>query len=329
MQTTAVSESGQTGQPPLVPEAALEGGGLSPLRSLLPAWVKGAADQISRIRLPRMVGHRPEEVILTLHSDASSAPPQELQTDKPPTRRQATLPRNGRRAEFGAQLAQGQPALAADVDVSTNTMRSQAAEGVAETPPPEDFEVESLRFQTMQLVSYKKVLGKPAYLVDELEAHLVHPGTAGHHRMVARDLATRFSSGGKEKPVDAVVCYNDPLAHGPRFAHSLVEALVQEYGATHEIAIHILAKKLSSDEQNEEYQLAGKWNASQHPLSGKRVLLAVPSITPHSWPSVSRQALYLRGCAAWIRVVSIARVGKLPAQGRAGILIESFTSYGG
>lgn len=307
----------------------------------LPKWVHNLGKSLGSfgVRFPQMEGDTPGQTLMSFRNGSKPVPetettqaaPGEANTSKTRKAPMPVQPSSGKSPKFGGGL------LPKEVAVPDSSMGT-TGEGTEVGPPQaegsdlisddaqEDFELETLRFRALKLVEYQQDLGgRPAYSCEKLVDAFVKPKKKGYSMMMADDLARRLSVN-NEKPIEAVVYFNDSEGRESTFATQLTLALLKHYGEDREIELHALALSPLSD--REEFQLAKKWTGSFNPLAGKRVALAVGPLTKDTWNHVARQVFYLRGIAASIKVVTVAKIGRLPAQGRAGIQIEAFTSYG-
>lgn len=339
MSTTTVAEStAQPAQSLALANSPTNGGSVP--QSSMPQWMRRAVRAIGGIRLPRLQGHRPEQVFLAF--DGESGAKKEGGPDESPkssarrlrSSRVAEPSTGAKKPEFGRRIAEQQGEAMSESAASAASSEVGASDAgvlaepftipTAVAPEEEDFEMESLRFEALHLVEYRKIGNRPTYVFDELIKSFVMPGASGRSTSAADDLARRLSTH-NERPIEAVVYFNAKEGYEAVFAVHLTHALLRRYG-NREVRLHACIQ--SGDAGKEEFRLAEKYVGAHHPLEGKRIVLAVGPLTKSNWDLVARQVVFLKGIAMSVRVATIAKIGYLPKWGHASIRVEAFTSYG-
>lgn len=217
-----------------------------------------------------------------------------------------------------------QPTAASPKSVRA-TIRPEARRyRVSAQTPPLSYDFERSRLDLVQLIALRRNGEEAAYDDRDIlqRAILDHSGMA---RMFVHELVRRIVHEG-DKPYDVVVSFGE---YGAVFGSRLADALMEKYGQGSDVIQRFLEvfTPTPGDDSDallpvSDYRLRTSRSDKGHLLSGKRIVFAVPTVTPESWPEVLRQAQFLRGPQTnsdSVRIVSIARLGRLSTDASHGI----------
>lgn len=195
---------------------------------------------------------------------------------------------------------------------------------------PLPFDFERSRLDLLQLLALNRVGDLAVYDDRDIlqRAVLDHSGMA---RMFVHELAQRIT-GDSEKAYDVVVSSGE---YGAVFASRLADALMERYGRSRDVLQRFLELFTPPAEPDSplpaaEYRLRRSRSDKGYLLTGKRIVLAVPTVTPENWPEVLRQANFLRGeqaNGATVRIVALARLGRLTTDAPHGLMIDAIVDF--
>lgn len=259
----------------------------------------------------------------------------------------ASLPGSG--AEEGASPTTPAPAPASQLQRTTSPGQAILSIGTPDGPPkvhhepvrpprrrrygvnpiaesaPYDFEC--ARLELLKLLELHRDGDQVTYDVRDIlrRSILDHDGMA---TMFVHELVRRLTEG-TEKRYDIVVSIGE---YGAIFGARIADALIAKYGQGHDVVQRFLELFVPPAPAEEggalpaEYRLQRGRSDKGYLLSGKRIVFAVPVVTPEVWPEVLRQASFLRGEQAnsdAVSIVAIARLGRLMTDAPHGLKIDA------
>lgn len=205
--------------------------------------------------------------------------------------------------------------------------RRYAATPIAE---PKPFDFECARLELLKLLELRPDGDEVSYDVRDIlrRAILDHDGMA---TMFVHELVRRITKQ-TEKRYDMVVTIGE---YGAIFGARIADALIANYGQGHDVAQRFLELYTSAATEGTphplpEYRLQRARSEKAYLLSGKRVVFAVPVVTPETWPEVLQQAAFLRSeqaNSAEVAVVAIARIGRLETDAPTGLVINAIIDF--
>ena len=194
---------------------------------------------------------------------------------------------------------------------------------IAESAP---YEFECARLELLKLLELHRDGDQVTYDVRDVlrRSILDHDGMA---TMFVHELVRRLTEG-TEKRYDIVVSIGE---YGAIFGARIADALITKYSQGHDVVQRFLElfvppAPAESGAPPAEYRLARGRSDKGYLLSGKRIVFAVPVVTPEVWPEVLRQASFLRGEQAnsdAVSIVAIARLGRLMTDAPHGLRIDA------
>lgn len=206
----------------------------------------------------------------------------------------------------------------------------QRRHGVNPIAEPKPFDFECARLELLKLLDLRRDGDQVSYDVSDVlqRAILDHGGMAP---MLVHELVRRITKK-TEKRYDLVVTTGDC---GAIFGARIADALIAKYDHGHAVAQRFLElfTPAPTDEVPHppaEYRLKRARSGKAYPLSGKRVVFAVPDVTPETWPEVLRQAAFLRSeqaNSAEVCIVAIARIGRLETDTPTGLQIDAIINF--
>lgn len=205
--------------------------------------------------------------------------------------------------------------------------RRYTANPIAE---PKPFDFESARLELFRLLELRRDGERVSYDVRDIlrRAILDHDGMA---TMFVYELVRRITRQ-TEKRYDMVVTIGE---YGAIFGARIADALIAKYGQGHDVAQRFLELFLPSASEGvphplPEYRLQRTRSEKGYLLSSKRVVFAVPVVTPETWPEVLQQVTFLRSeqaNSAEVSVVAIARIGHLETDAPTGLTINAIIDF--
>lgn len=291
---------------------------------------------------PHTIGVPPEQALLCFghekHSDSSSG-----QAKKAPTTAKgpAVSPIQKR-----TSVGQLKPAIQSDsgiVSQEANMPQDQSTDTgtgggipdadvggvrtIAQIPPlPVTYTLEMLRLSVVQSLMIEPVDDRPRYVTDGVLTRFVLPDAEGTNLLLVDELARRVRQNDSEKKgIDVILSCGD---YGATFGSNMTLALMKAQGKGKGVMQRFLRKVSPGKGLEPEYRVVVGPEGSL-PLSMKRVLLAVPVITPDNWGEVLQQIMFLRGRKAntsWVGVVCLLKVGNLPDL-TAALNMETIVDY--
>ncbi len=205
--------------------------------------------------------------------------------------------------------------------------RRYAANPIAE---PKPFDFECARLELLKLLELRRDGDQVSYDVRDIlrRAILDHDGMA---TMFVHELVRRVTKQA-EKRYDMVATFGE---YGAIFGARIADALIVNYGQGHDVAQRFLelytpAPTDGIPHPSPEYRLQRTRSEKGYLLSGKRVVFAVPIVTPENWPEVLQQAAFLRSeqaNSAEVCVVAIARIGRLETDVPTGLTINAIVDF--
>jgi hypothetical protein len=221
-----------------------------------------------------------------------------------------------------------QPAAAPTPRIRATVLPHRRHQAVATRVEPTPFDFEQARLDLLQSLALNRIGDHAVYDDrDILQRAILDDSVKA--RMFVDDLVQRITGEG-EKTWDVVVSLGD---YGAVFGTRLADALMEQYGHK-EVAQRFLETFSLPGEEPEDaridYRLRRGRGDTGHLLSGKRIVFAVPTITPQSWPEVFRQAQFLRSPqtnSESVRIVSIARIGHLRTDAPHGLKIDAIIDF--
>jgi len=200
--------------------------------------------------------------------------------------------------------------------------RRFAGAALADAPA---FDFEQARLDILQALALQRVGDQAVYDVRDILQFAILDDS-DKTRMFVGELVRRLASD-TEKSYDMVVSLGD---YGAVFGARLADALSVQYGGKEVSQRFLEAFTLEAEsddpEPRQEYRLKRSRADTSHLLSGKRIVFAVPTITPENWPEVFRQAQFLRGPLTnsdTVRIVAIASIGQLKTDAPHGLKIDA------
>lgn len=205
--------------------------------------------------------------------------------------------------------------------------RRYAANPIAE---PKPFDFECARLELLKLLELRRDGDQVSYDVRDIlrRAILDHDGMA---TMFVHELVRRITRQ-TEKRYDMVTTIGE---YGAIFGARIADALIAKYGQGHDVAQRFL--ELFTPAATEgvphplpEYRLQRTRSEKGYLLSGKRVVFAVPIVTPETWSEVLQQAAFLRSeqaNSAEVCIVAIARIGRLETDAPTGLTISAIIDF--
>jgi hypothetical protein len=195
---------------------------------------------------------------------------------------------------------------------------------IAESAP---YDFECARLELLKLLELRRDGDQVSYDVRDIlrRAILDHDGMA---TMFVHELVRRLAEQ-TEKRYDMVVSIGE---YGAIFGARIADALIANYSQGHDVVQRFLelfvppAPAEGSAPPPAEYRLQRGRTDKGYLLSGKRIVFAVPVVTPETWPEVLRQAAFLRGEHAnsdAVCIVAIARLGRLMTDMPHGLRIDA------
>lgn len=205
--------------------------------------------------------------------------------------------------------------------------RRYAANPIAE---PKPFDFECARLELLKLLELRRDGDQVSYDVRDIlrRAILDHDGMA---TMFVHELVRRITRQ-TEKRYDMVATIGE---YGAIFGARIADALITKYGQGHDVAQRFLELFLPAATEGvphplPEYCLQRARSEKGYLLSGKRVVFAVPIVTPENWPEVLQQAAFLRSeqaNSAEVCIVAIARIGRLETDAPTGLAINAIIDF--
>lgn len=206
--------------------------------------------------------------------------------------------------------------------------RRYAANPIAE---PKPFDFECARLELLKLLELRRDGDQVSYDVRDIlqRAILDHDGMA---TMFVHELVRRVTRQA-EKRYDMVVSIGE---YGAIFGARIADALIVNYGQAYDVVqrfLELVAPSTSADGGSPppaEYRLQRGRSDKAYLLSGKRIVFAVPVVTPENWREVLQQAAFLRSeqaNSAEVCVVAIARIGRLETDVPTGLTINAIIDF--
>jgi hypothetical protein len=191
------------------------------------------------------------------------------------------------------------------------------------------FDFEQARLDLLHALALHRVDGH-AVFDDRDILHGAILEDSGKARMFVEELVRRITAD-TEKTYDVVASFGE---FGAVFGARVADALIEHYDNRPVTQRFLEAFTLQGEDDaadpRTEYRLRRSRSDVTHPLSGKRIVFAVPTVTPENWPEVLRQAQFLRGPQTnsdSVRIVAIARVGQLRTDEPHGLKIDAIVDY--
>ncbi len=194
---------------------------------------------------------------------------------------------------------------------------------IAESAP---YDFECARLELLKLLELRRDGDAVSYDVRDIlrRSILDHDGMA---TMFVHELVRRLADQ-TEKRYDMVVSIGE---YGAIFGARIADALIAKYGQGHDVVQRFLElftppAPAEGGTPPSEYRLQRGRSDKGYLLSGKRIVFAVPVVTPEIWPEVLRQAAFLRGEQAnsdAVCIVAIARLGRLMTDAPHGLRIDA------
>lgn len=191
-----------------------------------------------------------------------------------------------------------------------------------------DFVLERLRHEVVKMLVVRELPeGRVTYLPDDVLQNFALSDEQGLAQLIADELAARLRPTVTEKPYDTVLSSGE---YGAIFGASLAQSLMRCNSGSGRVIQRFITRAPTAEESKLPFRVTRGTTEDRLVLSNRRVVLAVPVITPENWEEVSDQYSHLRGSAEntnAVAVVAILRIGKPPEAFRAGLRIESFATY--
>jgi hypothetical protein len=191
-----------------------------------------------------------------------------------------------------------------------------------------NFVLERLRHEVVKMLVVQELPeGGVTYLPDDVLQNFALSDEQGLAQLIADELASRLYPTESEKAYDTVLSSGE---YGAIFGAGLAQALMRRNPGSGRVLQRFLAKASAEEESKPLFRVTRGTTEDRLVLSNRRVVLAVPVITPETWEDLSAQYAHLRGSAEntnAVAVVAILRIGKPPEALRAGLRIESFATY--
>lgn len=191
-----------------------------------------------------------------------------------------------------------------------------------------DFVLERLRHEVVKMLVVRELPeGRVTYLPDDVLQNFALSDEQGLAQLIADELAARLRPTVTEKPYDTVLSSGE---YGAIFGASLAQSLMRCNSGSGRVIQRFITRAPMAEESKLPFRVTRGTTEDRLVLSNRRVVLAVPVITPENWEEVSDQYAHLRGSAEntnAVAVVAILRIGKPPEAFRAGLRIESFATY--
>lgn len=191
-----------------------------------------------------------------------------------------------------------------------------------------DLVLERLRHEVVKMLVVRELPeGGVTYLPDDVLQNFALSDEQGLAQLIADELAARLRPTVTEKPYDTVLSSGE---YGAIFGASLAQSLMRCNAGSGRVIQRFITRAPATEESKLPFRVTRGTTEDRLVLSNRRVVLAVPVITPENWEEVSDQYAHLRGSAEntnAVAVVAILRIGKPPEAFRAGLRIESFATY--
>lgn len=192
------------------------------------------------------------------------------------------------------------------------------------------FDFEYARLELLKLLELRRDGDQVSYDVRDIlrRSILDHDGMA---TMFAHELVQRITRQ-TEKRYDLVATVGE---YGAIFGARIADALIAKYGQGYDVTQRFLelftpAAAEGMPQPSPEYRLQRARSEKSYLLSGRRVVFAVPVVTPENWPEVLQQAAFLRSeqaNSAEVCIVAITRIGCLETDTPTGLVINAIIDF--
>jgi|GEM_PF-4118853 len=191
-----------------------------------------------------------------------------------------------------------------------------------------NFVLERLRHEVVKmLVMRESATGGVSYLPDDVLQNFALSDEQGLVQLIADELAASLRPTETEKPYDTVLSSGE---YGAIFGAGLAQALMRSNPSFGRVIQRFITTSVVGEDLKSPFRVTRGTAEDRLVISNRRVVLAVPVITPENWEVVSDQYAHLRGSAEntnAVAVVAILRIGKPPEGIRSGLRMESFATY--
>lgn len=191
-----------------------------------------------------------------------------------------------------------------------------------------NFVVERLKHEVVKMFVVRELPeGRVTYLSDDVLQNFALSDEEGLTQLIADELASHLCPTESEKPYDTVISSGE---YGAIFGASMAQAMMRRNPGSGRVKQRFINGAPAGEESKSPFRITRGTTEDRLVLSNRRVVLAVPVITPENWDEVSDQYAHLRGSAEntnAVAVVAILRIGKPPEALRAGLRIEAFATY--